>query len=204
MHSSYPLPRHHGNKNIFQRRRDFANAGHAEFQLLADRTDLPFRIAQDPSRSGAACCRAWRLPRCPASFRGHRSSGTSIPRPVRAVARGKCVAPQIGRRARSDNLSGIDKRQPVAVFGLVHVVRRNKDGDGCLRELVDQLPKRRGATRDPHQRSAHRERQCAADARQRRPAPHAAARPAESDEQMESITSFSLQTRIAQSRSVAP
>src|SRR4029434_4104385 len=40
VYSSYALPGHYGNKNIFQRRRDLSDAVDAEFQFFANRKDL--------------------------------------------------------------------------------------------------------------------------------------------------------------------
>ena len=47
---------------------------------------------------------------------------------------------QLRGRAQRNHLSAKDQRQPIAVFGLLHVVRGDKDGDALLRHLVNQVP----------------------------------------------------------------
>ena len=50
------------------------------------------------------------------------------------------VALQLRGRAERDNLAAKDERQAVAVLGLLHVMRGDKDGDALLRHLVNQIP----------------------------------------------------------------
>ena len=57
-----------------------------------------------------------------------------------------CISSRLQRlgRAAGDQLAAIDQAQPVAVFGLVHVVRGDEDRHALAGHLVDQVPELRG------------------------------------------------------------
>ncbi len=61
------------------------------------------------------------------------------------------AAAQLARAAHGDQPSGIDERDAIAVFRLIHVVGRDEDRDAFGRQVVDQVPEaaaRLGSTPD--------------------------------------------------------
>ena len=140
-------------------------------QQRADLVGRPRRRRRPPR---AARCRTGPPPSPPGSC--SMASIAASARSQRTSSTSSCMASRLERlgRAQGDQLAAVDQAEPVAVLGLVHVVRGDEDRHALARQLVDQVPELAAADRDRRRRSARRGRGSAARGGWRSPGPAAA------------------------------